>query len=198
MLNLDQLLVDAGSRNLVPRDKLSPQWDKPLVPAPTQHPCGLAGSFEGSGQTGQGFLSGGVDAHSNLHEIHPAPRAPFGKENKSRPEKQKHPLSHLSLIHESEYPCGVPPDFCGTSALSQPCPACPVLPPGELEARIERAAIMEYDGGLSRASAEAAAGMVHGSFPAFSPARSSGREFSLGCNPPALSTNSVTAELLTK
>ena len=44
----------------------------------------VAGQFLPLGQRDTIFLSGGRDAHSNLYEIHPNPRAPLGAGNESR------------------------------------------------------------------------------------------------------------------
>lgn len=154
MLDLDQLLCDAKNTDTLSHGTSnSPSWTSHLS---RTNPASMrvSGQFLPLGQTGHGFSGVASDAHLFPVETH-HPRAPFGKRKESRPEKQGYPLSHLSLINESEYPCGLQPDFTGTSGLSRPCPACPA---DKLEAMAERAAIMEYDGGLTRAAAEAAAG----------------------------------------
>lgn len=171
MLDLDRLLIDAENLNTVSHGtSLPPQWDKGRVPCETQQPCGLAARFRCVGQVGQGFSIGACREHLNSCETYPLPRAPFAEEKNSRPEKGKNPCPACPtyfFLKNSECLCGFPSDFDGTRALSRACPACPALSPADLEARIERAAIMEYDGGLTRAAAEMAAGLVRGSFPAF-------------------------------
>lgn len=201
MLDLDQLLCDSKSL-----DTLSHGTSK--LPSGTRglsrnNPASMRviGQFLSLGQAGHGFLVGASDAHLFPDKTHP-PRAPFGKEKESRPEKQGHPLSHLSLINESEYPCGLQPDFTGTSGLSRPCPACPAESLAELEAMVERAAIMEYDGGLTRAAAEAASGFACGMCSidptptrysaASTPAGNPHHVVFPGCNSPALATVGVT------
>jgi hypothetical protein len=159
MLDLDQLLCDSKSLDALSHGTSnSPSGTRGLS---RNNPASMrvSGQFLSLGQAGHGFLVGASDAHLFPDETR-HPRAPFGKRKESRPEKQGHPLSHLSLINESEYPCGLQPDFTGTSGLSQPCPACPAESLAELEAMVERAAIMEYDGGLTRGAAEAASGMA--------------------------------------
>lgn len=201
MLDLDQLLCDSKSLDTLSHGTSnSPSGTRGLS---RNNPASMlvGGQFLPSGQAGHGFLVGASDAHLFPVETH-HPRAPFGERKESRPEKQGHPLSHLSLINESEYPCGLQQDFTGTSGLSQPCPACPAKNLAELEAMVERAAIMEYDGGLTRAAAEAASGMacVMGSIdpipkrysPASTHAGNAHLAVALGCEPPALATEGVT------
>lgn len=77
-----------------------------------------------------------------------------------------------------------------------------MFPADKLEAMVERAAIMEYDGGLTRAAAEDAAGMACGMgsidptpkrySPASTPAGNSHRVVSLGCEPLSKATFGVT------
>lgn len=160
MLDLDQLLRDPKNAATLSHGTSNPPSGTSPLSRTNQASMRVSGHFLASGQTGHDFSVGASDAHLFPVETH-HPRAPFGKRKESRPEKQGHPLSHLSLINESEYPCGLQPDFTGTSGLSQPCPACPAERLAELEAMVERAAIMEYDGGLTRAAAEVASGMVY-------------------------------------
>ncbi len=138
MLDHDQRLIDA--ENL---DTLS-QWTS-FQPNGTsglsrknQASMRVSWQFLPSGQTGHGFLVGASDAHLFPIETH-HPRAPFGKRKESRPEKHGHPLSHLSLINESEYPCGLQPDFTGTSGLSSlSIPQTPQIFAGPRKGRLGR------------------------------------------------------------
>lgn len=125
MIDLDRLRCD--SKNASPLSHWtsnSLRWTRGLS-RNNQASMRVSGQFLPPGQTGHGFLEGSSDARLFPGETH-RPRAPFGKGKESRPEKQGNPLSLLSLIKESEYPCGLPQDFCGTSGLSQPCPVCPL------------------------------------------------------------------------
>lgn len=201
MLDLDQLLCDSKNTDTLSHGTSNlPSGTRDLS---RNNPASMrvSGQFLASGQTGHGFLVGASDTHLFPGETH-HPRAPFGKRKESRPEKQGNPLSLLSFINESEYPCGFPPDFTGTSGVSQPCPACPAKNLAELEAMVERAAIMEYDGGLTRAAAESASGMACGMdsidpiqkrySPASAPAGNPHPVVALGCEPLAKATRAVT------
>ncbi|HUX30526.1 MAG TPA: hypothetical protein VMV78_07845 [Thiobacillus sp.] len=198
MLDLDQLLCDAKNTDTLSHGTSFHPTGQAALSRTNPASMRVSGQFLSLGQTGHGFSGGASDAHFPPVETH-HPRAPLGERKESRPEKQGHPLSHLSLINESEYPCGLQQDFTGTSGLSRPCPACPA---DKLEAMVERAAIMEYDGGLTRAAAEVAAGMacVMGSvdpipkryFPAMSREGSLEYAVALGCEPLAKATRGVT------
>ncbi|MHB1246704.1 MAG: hypothetical protein ACYCZH_09685, partial [Sulfuriferula sp.] len=77
--------------------------------------------------------------------------------NRAEAGKRVNAVSLVSQERESEYPCGIPGGFLG----KHPCfPLFPVFPGDRLEAMLERAAIMEYDGGLTRAAAESASGIA--------------------------------------
>lgn len=156
MLDLDQLLCDAKNTDTLSHGTSFHPTGQPPLSRTNPASMRVSGQFLPLGQAGHGFLGVASDAHLFPVETH-HPRAPFGKRKESRPEKQGYPLSHLSLINESEYPRGLQPDFTGTSGLSRPCPTCPA---DKMEAMVERAAIMEYDGGLTRAAAESASGMA--------------------------------------
>ncbi|MHB1245879.1 MAG: hypothetical protein ACYCZH_05515, partial [Sulfuriferula sp.] len=110
--------------------------------------------------------------------------------NRAEAGKRVNAVSLVSQERESEYPCGIPGGFLGKHPCFQ---LFPVFPGDKLEAMLERAAIMEYDGGLTRAVAEAASGIacVIGSIDPtperYSPAHSTEGLFklavALGCAP---------------
>lgn len=154
MLDLDAILNPLLSHGTAQ----TPKRDRGAVPCETQHPRGFDGDFVAMGQRDRHFDGGEGEKHNcdGINTLTPA--APDECIESRQPEKAGHTLSHLSFKSESEYLCGFPADFNGTAPPVPGCPVCPVTP-DDLEARIERAAIMEYDGGLSRADAETAAGL---------------------------------------
>lgn len=176
MLDLDAILTPLLSYGTAQ----TPERDKGSVPCKTQHPRGFDGDFASMGQRDRGF-DGREGAKHDFNAITTlTPAAPDECIESRQPEKAGQTLSHLSFKSESEYLCGFPADFNGTAPLVPSCPACPVAP-DDLEARIERAAIMEYDGGLSRADAETAAGLVFKGTPAtYSPAGNAHLDIPIG------------------
>ena len=173
----------------------SPNGTSPLVPSQTQYPCGLRADFLPWDKRDTIFDGGARDEMQIAHETPRFPRAPLSQLETPQPEKGTNTLSHLSHKKESEYPCGFPGDFDGTSPRVPSCPACPITA-DDLEAREERAAIMEHDGGMTRAEAEAAAGLgsgeIRGSFQGFPNAGNPHRVSRLGCNAAAYATMRLT------
>lgn len=161
MLDLDAIL-DAADTIVGKHGKPSkPLRETPLFPAETLYPCGIQGDFTPRETRETGF-GGGVACVCDLHlnfstDDTPTPTPPDSGLNRAEPGKRVNAVSFVSQERESEYPCGIPGDFIG----KHPCfPLFPVFPCDKLEARIERAAIMEFDGGMSRADADVAAGLV--------------------------------------
>lgn len=77
------------------------------------------------------------------------PAPPDSELKSAETRKRVNAVSFVSQERESEYPCGIQGGFLG----KHPCfPLFPVFPGDRLEAMVERAAIMEYDGGLTRAA----------------------------------------------
>jgi len=133
-----------------------------LFPVQTQHPCGLQGLFE-AWETRETDLRGGGAGTWILHPaitknspLSPAP--PDSGLERAEPESLNNTVSLVSQEREPLFQQGLAGGFCG----KQPCfPLFPVFPVSHLDdyAIQERAAIMEYDGGLSREVAEAAVGL---------------------------------------
>lgn len=172
------------------------QQDKPRVLSQTQYPCGLAGCFEGTRQARHAFCMGGrVYMQMTWQKVH-IPRAPLSQLETQQPGKPTNTLSCLSCKEESEYPCGFAADFGKTSPVSCACLVCLVDQADDLEAREERAAIMEHDGGMTRAEAEAAAGLgscqMRRYFLGFPTAGNPHRDSRLGCNTAAYATSRLT------
>jgi hypothetical protein len=154
MLDLDAILTPILSHGTAQTNKR----DRGPVPCYIKHSCGFSGGFVATGQRDRHF-DGGAVANHDFDVINTlTPAAPDECIESRKVEKLGHTLSHLSLTRESEYLCGFQAVFCGTAPLVPSCPACPITT-SDLESRIERAAIMEYDGGLSRSDAESDAGL---------------------------------------
>jgi hypothetical protein len=131
---------------------------------PTQTQCqqGLAGDFEAVGNREtekQGGVGCGSGAHTNSHTDNTqTPAPPESSFNRAAPQTPSLTVSLVSLVREPQYQQGLAGDFCG----KQPCfQAYPVFPVSHLDdyAIQERAAILEYDAGMTRAEAEAAVGL---------------------------------------
>jgi hypothetical protein len=199
-LDLNALLTAADGIGAVSyktsKTRQNSQQDKPRVLSQTQYPCGLARCFEGTRQARHAFCMGGRVYMQMTWKKSPIPRAPFSQLETPPPEKGGNTLSCLSCQEESEYPCGFAADFGKTSPVSCACLVCLVDQADDLEAREERAAIMEHDGGMTRAEAEAAAGLgscaVSGSFLASCHAGNPHLDSRLGCNAAAYATMRLT------
>lgn len=124
MLDLDQLLIDAGSPRLVPRDKLSPEWDNPICPGANPTTTRVSGQFLPAGQAGQGFLMGAGGAHLFRRKTH-HPRAPLGEGNQSRLENRKTPCPSCPFFMRVSIHEGCALILPGQVGLSRACPACP-------------------------------------------------------------------------
>ncbi|WP_018078534.1 hypothetical protein [Thiobacillus denitrificans] len=162
MLDLDAILTAADTIAGKHGKPSKPLRETPMFPAETLYPCGIPGDFTHRETRETGFGGGGgcaCDLHLNFStDDTPTPAPPASGINRAEPGKRVNAVSFVSQERESEYPCGFAGDFLG----KHPCfPLFPVFPADKLEAMVERAAIMEYDGGLTRAAAEAAAGMVY-------------------------------------
>ena len=162
MLDLDAILTAADTIAGKHGKPSKPLRETPMFPAETLYPCGIPGDFTHRETRETGFGGGGgcaCDLHLNFStDDTPTPAPPDSGLNRAEPGKRVNAVSFVSQERESEYPCGFAGDFLG----KHPCfPLFPVFPADKLEAMVERAAIMEYDGGLTRAAAEAAAGMVY-------------------------------------
>jgi hypothetical protein len=184
-LDLNALLTAADDLN---RDtpvshgtRKTPNGTSPLVPSQTQYPCGLQADFLPWDKRDTVFDGGARDEMQITHETPQFPRAPFSQFETPQPGNGANTLSHLSHKKESEYPCGFPADFAGTNHRVPSCPACPITA-DDLEAREERAAIMEYDGGMTRVEAESAAGLGLGPPCTFPHAGTKRRGMPLACN----------------
>ena len=194
-LDLNALLTAADDLN---RDtavshgtRKTPNGTSPRVPSQIQYPCGLQADFLAWDKRDTVFDGGARDEMQITHEIPQFPRAPFSQFETPQPEKGTNTLSHLSHKKESEYPCGFAADFDGTRGLVPSCPTCPITA-DDLEAREERAAIMEYDGGIPRAEAEAAAGLGSRYSADVPHAGTKRRDSSLGCNTATYATMRLT------
>ena len=162
MLDLDAILTAADTIAGKHGKPSKPLRETPLFPAETLYPCGIPPDFTHRETRETGFEGGGgcaCDLPLNFStDDTPTPAPPDSGLNRAEPGKRVNAVSFVSQERESEYPCGFAGDFLG----KHPCfPLFPVFPADKLEAMVERAAIMEYDGGLTRAAAEAAAGMVY-------------------------------------
>lgn len=202
MLDLDAILTAADTiagKHGKHGKPSKPLRETPLFPAETLYPCGIPADFTLRETRETGFGGGGgcaCDLPLNFStDDTPTPAPPDSGLNRAEPGKSTNAVSLVSQERESEYPCGFAGGFLG----KHPCfPLFPVFPADKLEAMVERAAIMEYDGGLTRAAAEAASGM--GSIdpipkrysPATTPAGNSHLAVAVGCEPPALTTGGVT------
>ena len=185
-LDLNALLTAADGIGAVSyktsKTRQNSQQDKPRVLSQTKYPCGLAGCFEGTRQARQAFCMGGrVYMQMTWNESH-IPRSPLIQFETPQPEKGGNTLSCLSCKEESEYPCGFAAYFGKTSTVSCACLACLVDQADDLEAREERAAIMEYDGGMTRTEAESAAGLGLGPPCSLPNAGNAHRDMPLACN----------------
>lgn len=161
MLDLDAIL----NPSLSSWTAHPPQLDRGSVQCETMHPCGFAGDFVSTGQVDRNFDVGAGAKHDFEVITTLTPATPDECIEARQPEKAGQTLSNLSFKSEGEYLCGFPAYFRWTAPLVQGCPACPVAL-ADLESRIERAAIMEFDGGMIRAEAEASAGLVSRVLPA--------------------------------
>lgn len=159
MLDLDALLAAADDIGQETPDTPFPDGKHPLFPTQTQYPCGIPGDF-GVRETGETVFRGGWGMAQEKHHDTPSFPAPLSS-CLSRPELAQSliPVSLVSLERESKSQCGLAADFYGKQACFQPFPLYPVNHL-DREAMEERAAIMEYDGGLTRAEAEAASGLA--------------------------------------
>jgi len=161
MLDLDAILTAADTIAGKHGKPSKPLRETPLFPAETLYPCGIPADFTHRETRETGF-GGGVGCACDLHlnfstDDTPTPAPPDSGLNRAEPGKWVNAVSFVSQERESKYPCGFAGDFLG----KHPCfPLFPVFPADKLEAMVERAAIMEYDGGLTRAAAESASGMA--------------------------------------
>ena len=159
MLDLDALLAAADDIGRENRDTPFPDGKHPMFPTQTQYPCGIPGDI-GVLETGETVFRGGWGMAHEKHHDTPSFPAPLSS-CLSRPElaQSLNPVSLVSRERESESQCGLAADFYGKQACFQPFPLYPVNHL-DREAMEERAAIMEYDGGLTRSEAEAASGLA--------------------------------------
>lgn len=203
MLDLDAILTAADTIAGKHGKPSKPLRETPLFPAVTLYPCGIPADFTHRETRETGFGGGGgcaCDLPLNFStDDTPTPAPPDSGLNRAEPGKSVNAVSFVSQERESEYPCGFAGGFLG----KHPCfPLFPVFPADKLEAMVERAAIMEYDGGLTRAAAESASGMAcaMGSIdptpkrysPASTPAGNAMLAVALGCEPPVMTTRAVT------
>lgn len=203
MLDLDAILTAADTIAGKHGKHSKPQRETPLFPAETLYPCGIPTDFTPRETRETGFGGGGgcaCDLHLNFSTddtLTPAP--PDSGLNRAEPGKGVNAVSFVSQDRESEYPCGFAGGFLG----KHPCfPLFPLFPGDKLDAMVERAAIMEYDGGLTRAAAESASGMActidsidptpKRYSPASTQAGNSDRVVSVGCDPFAKATRGLT------
>lgn len=160
MLDLDAILTAADTivRKHVKHSK--PLRETPLFPAETLYTCWIPSDFTPRETRETGFGGGGgcaCDLPLNFStDDTPTPAPPDSELKRAETRKGVNTVSFVSQERESKYLCGFEGVFFG----KRPCfPLFPVFPGDKLEAMVERAAIMEYDGGLTRAAAESAAGM---------------------------------------
>jgi hypothetical protein len=78
------------------------------------------------GQRDRHFDGGAGEKHDFDVTLTLTPAAPDECIESRQPEKAGQTLSHLSFKSESEYLCGFPAVFCGTTPLVPSCPARPV------------------------------------------------------------------------
>lgn len=203
MLDLDAILTAADTIAGKHGKPSKPLRETPMFPAETLYPYGIPPDFTRRETRETGFGGGGgcaCDLPLNFStDDTSTPAPPDSGLNRAEPGKRVNAVSFVSQERESEYSCGFAGDFIG----KHPCfPLFPVFPADILEAMVERAAIMEYDGGLTRAAAESASGMacVMGSIdptpkrysPASTPAGDSDLVVSVGCEPLSKATFGVT------
>ncbi len=127
-----------------------------------QQPCGLAGDFS-TQETEETIFHRGVGcgsgAHTNLHTDNtPTPAPPESSFNRAAPQTPSSAVSCVSCESNTQCQQGL----AGCFHKKQACfPLFPVLLVSHLDdyAIQERAAILEYDGGMTRAEAEAAVGL---------------------------------------
>jgi hypothetical protein len=162
MLDLDEIFAAAGLIDGKQETACFPHGKQPCFPVQTQQQSGLPGIFEAWETRETGFRGGSgetLDLHTDFAKDEPlSPVPPDTSLKRGKPEKPNITVSLVSRERETQYQPGLAGDFCG----KQPCfPLFPVFPAiaDDLEAREERAAIMEHDGDMTRAEAEAAAGL---------------------------------------
>lgn len=203
MLDLDAIMTAADAITGKHGKPSKPLRETPLFPAETLYPCGIPSDFthretRETGFGGGGGCAGDLPLNFSTDDT-PTPAPPDSGLNRAEPGKRVNAVSFVSQERESEYPCGFAGGFLG----KHPCfPLFPVFPGDKLEAMVERAAIMEYDGGLTRAAADAASGMacVMGSIdptpkrysPSSTQAGNAKPVVALGCEPLAKETMGVT------
>lgn len=193
MLDLDAILTAADAIAGKHGKPSQPLRETPMFPAETLYPCGIRADFPHRETRETGFAGGGgcaCDLPLNFStDDTPTPAPPDSGLNRAEAGKRTNAVSFVSQERENEYPCGIRGGFHG----KRPCfPLFPAFPPDEMEARAERAAIMEFDGGLNRADAELAAVQMMGPPATFSREGSFELVVPLGCKTPALATMGVT------
>lgn len=130
MLDIACVSVDTrrhACRPPCPAGQAKPQTGHPNLSRKNPASMRVSGQFLPAGQMGHGFFVVARAVHFSPSETH-HPRAPGGAWRLAA-RKLENPLSLLSLLHESEYPWGLCPDFAGTRGLSRACPDCPALLP---------------------------------------------------------------------
>lgn len=159
MLDLDALLAAADDIGRETMDAPFPDGKHPMFPTQTQYPRGIPGDL-GERETGETVFRGGWGVAQQKPTDTPSFPAPL-KSGLPRPEPAQctNPVSLVSHERESQCQCGPAGNFCGKQACFHPFPSFPVNHL-DREALEERAAIMEYDGGMTRTDAEAASGLA--------------------------------------
>lgn len=163
MLDLDAIFVAADLIDGKQGNTQDPYGKQPCFPVKTAQPCGLQGGFL-AWETRETVFEGGAglapEHHLNFaHDDSRSPLPPNLCSCRAEHATSHNTVSHVSHVRDSQYPCGFSGDFCGKHSRFPLFPVFPVVP-DQAEAQQERAAIMEFDGGMSRAEAEAAAGLV--------------------------------------
>ncbi len=136
---------------------------RPRFPVRTQQQSGLPG-FLRAWETPETDFRGGwgeaMELHPGYANREPTSPAPPGMSmERAQPESLNTIVSLVSQEREPQCQQGLTGDFCGKH---HGFPLLPTFPAGHLDdyAIQERAAILEYDGGMTRAEAEAAVGLI--------------------------------------
>ena len=199
MLDLANIFAAADLIDGKPSDTCFPTGKPPCFPVQTQQQSGMPEIFEARETQETNFRGGwgeALELHADFAKDEPlSPAPPEMSLARAEPDEPSSTVSLVSRESEIQYQPGLGGNFCG----KQPCfPLFPVFPAitDDLEAREERAAIMEHDGGMTRAEAEAAAGLgsceIRGSFQGFPNEGNSRRVFRLGCNAATYATMRLT------
>lgn len=163
LLNIDEIFAAADLIGGKQGNSHDPQRKQVCFPSIHDKKQDLNSCFWGRETRETGFI-GGVGANGREYAgyrtnnpISPPP--PEVGLNREKATESTIPVSFVSRERDTQYLCGVQADQAG----KHPCfPLFPLFPEDaevlpEFEDLIERAAIREYDGGLSRAEAEAQA-----------------------------------------